>query len=65
MSGLDPQAEACGAIELEGGDCGLPMVLPSKEAAAAWMVPVCFKGDGCEVVSREEETLKIPAVGFV
>jgi aminopeptidase N/puromycin-sensitive aminopeptidase len=65
VSGLDPQTEACGAIELEGGDCGLPMVLPSKEAAAAWMVPVCFKGDGCEVVSRDEETLKLPAVGFV
>ena len=29
-----------------------------------WTVPVCVNGGGCQVVSRDEETLKVPA-GFV
>ena len=60
----EPQGVACGAIEFEGGSCGLP-VLPSKEAAPFWTMPVCVTGDGCTILSRDKDMLPVSATAFL
>src|ERR1039458_8320950 len=60
----EPQGVACGAIEFEGGSCVLP-VLPSKEAAPFWTMPVCVTGDGCTILSRDLDMLPVSAAAFL